>query len=153
MKDLGIVDHDEDYITFRWSDKYLDDQYEEQSRPVHGFGVSAVVSHLGQYHLMGEDDGNWFTNVITTRKTINQLHEFLTDKIINYFEFKDNHKVGYPIGDQFLSREFKHDLFNIKFKDRSNERISPLIIITIDNKEVIFDVYWLNSFIKTLDIE
>jgi hypothetical protein len=118
-------------------------------RPTQFDGVHALVHEFDdEFHLLTEDDGYFKTDVILTENEVRKIHKSL-EKFIQKFEFKSDYKVTFDTH-IVLDRKI-NDEISLTVVPRDDT--APLIDMSIKGKKVQFDVNWMSSLIRVLDID
>jgi len=123
--------------------------WRDGERPKQFSGVHGLV-HLfeDEWHIMGEDDGHFWTEVIISEVEVRKIHESLS-KLITNFKFKNNYKVTFDTH-IVLNRTITNDI-SLTIVPRGDT--APIIDMDIKGENVRFDVNWLKGFIEVLDID
>jgi hypothetical protein len=155
MKNLELIAENDEIFGNTWTTNLVfKDGTNERitgERPVQYFGVHGLVNLFkDEFHLLGEDDGNFQTITILSKEEILMLHTEMVE-LENEFLFKGHFKVKYKNKNILKDRKSgKQRISSLKIKDR--EQSAPLLFIGINDKTVSFDVNWLPDFVKVLDI-
>jgi hypothetical protein len=139
MDGYGLVYADDQMFGNMYStDIRYPDGTEEQhigQRPEHYFGVSALVCFKeNEFHLMGEDDGHFWTNAILTQEECKELSEVIS-KIGSSVTLKPKWKYRL---DRSFRDKWEHPKFPAKVEIRKDA--TPLV------------TSWCESFLATLVI-
>jgi len=147
---LGIVQIDDEMFGNSWSIdlKTKTGGVHLNGRPTQFDGVHGIVKHDNELHLLSEDDGHFWTSVILSKEEINTLHKSLS-KLSGNFTFRGNYKVSFDTH-IVLDRTISKDM-SLKITPRGST--APLIEMMIKGVDISYDVNFLPSLIRVLDIE
>jgi len=153
MRNLGTIRETDQEFGNEWiTDLRFKDgthDWRRGERPIQFSGVHGLVNEFGdEFHIMGEDDGHFWTTVIVSEVEVRKIHKSLV-KLLPHFQFKNNFKVTFDTHIQ-MDRKISED---INFKINPRGEVAPLIEMNIKGKKTTFDVNWLESFIEVLDID
>jgi len=112
----------------------------ENFMPEHFFGVHGLVKLEKEYHLMGSDDGHYWTKAILDLEEVIGLRIAL--KNLNYLLEKNPEKWRFS----GTLIEFPFKVYT-KYDKKSAHHI---MAIEINDKKVSFSQYWLKDLIKAL---
>jgi len=119
-------------------------------RPMRYCGVHGLVDHMGELHLLAEDDGHFWTHAIMTEDDIREL-KVLVDQFISELSFGKDWKVTPKAVAGGFKWDRPHPKFPTKFTDRKDSP-APLVSIMVNGEELAMDVSWLKTLSKVLDI-
>jgi hypothetical protein len=155
MKNLELITENDQMFGNDWRTHLIfkdgTSEIFDGQRPVQYQGVHGLVNLYGdEFHLLGEDDGNFQTIIILTKEEILTLHTEMVE-LEKEFIFKGHFKVKYKNQNILKDRKSGKNRFSsLKITDR--DQSAPLLYIGLGSETVCFDVNWLPDFIQVLDI-
>ena len=155
MKDLSLIEDDDgNEFGNRWSTTIFTtnfDTHHFDKRPNHWAGVHGITIFEGDFHLLSEDDGHFWTHSVLTEEEVHEL-KAVVDQLISEIKFGPKYSVRPKVraGFKYLR---DHPKFPIAIAKGGRE----MGLVAIECKGVKGDKltmspFWLRTLSQTLDI-
>ena len=157
MKNLNLIMANDQDFGNDWGVSLIKEdgthEFHKNFRPQQFHGCHGICTDFNNnIHLLSEDDGHFRTLQIMTEEEINTLYEWLKD-IPNEFTIHTGKRWRMIPHNRNQFRWLReHPKHTVTIQDRKES--TPLIGIDLtEDQNVVFDISWLEDFVKVLDIQ